>query len=268
MVIDSGATVHVTPNKYLLLNPTSCYRKISVADGTWVTASIMGDVLIRSICGSLLYLKGILYSPSFTKNIISAPQLIKNQEYRIIMQQNTAEVQYRNIRLQMHHKKQANLYFLKGERLHGNTKEYLELKNKNKNSRVHVNLNSYSPYYSCCNDMRKPISFQSRVFGLNNAKNKLSTHHTPVQRHNNKSNATNINSMDMNDIIKPPKAKSMDINDAHYIMGHMGETALRNYLNHHNIKATGVFRNCVHCMKWKAHNKSVNKIAINKATYP
>jgi hypothetical protein len=37
------------------------------------------------------------------------------------------------------------------------------------------------------------------------------------------------------------KQKTMDINDAHYMMGHMGERALRSILNHRNIKATGVF---------------------------
>jgi hypothetical protein len=60
----------------------------------------------------------------------------------------------------------------------------------------------------------------------------------------------------------------MDINEAHYNIGHMGEIALRQYLNHHNIKATGKFQNCVSCMKWKAQNKPVNKIATNPAKYP
>jgi hypothetical protein len=48
----------------------------------------------------------------------------------------------------------------------------------------------------------------------------------------------------------------MDINYAHYMMGHMGETALRDMLNHHNIKATGVFHNCESCMKCKAQKQA------------
>jgi hypothetical protein len=47
------------------------------------------------------------------------------------------------------------------------------------------------------------------------------------------------------------KRKTMDINYAHYMMGHMGETALRAMLNHHNIKATGVCHNCESCMNGK-----------------
>jgi hypothetical protein len=64
------------------------------------------------------------------------------------------------------------------------------------------------------------------------------------------------------------KTKTMDINEVHYKMGHMGEVALRKLLNHHNIKATGKFENCISCMKWKAQNKKVSKVAPNPAKYP
>jgi hypothetical protein len=50
------------------------------------------------------------------------------------------------------------------------------------------------------------------------------------------------------------------------MMGHMGEKAARSYLFYHGYKAAGELRNCVSCMKWKAKNKPVNKIATNKAT--
>ena len=59
----------------------------------------------------------------------------------------------------------------------------------------------------------------------------------------------------------------MDINEAHYRMGHLGETALRSILNHHGIKATGTFKNCISCMKWKVGNKRVNKVDVNPAKY-
>jgi hypothetical protein len=68
--------------------------------------------------------------------------------------------------------------------------------------------------------------------------------------------------------MKKKKTKMMDINEAHYKMGHTGEVALRKLLNHHNIKATGKFENCISCMKWKAQNKKASKIASNPAKYP
>jgi hypothetical protein len=60
----------------------------------------------------------------------------------------------------------------------------------------------------------------------------------------------------------------MDINEAHYKMGHVGEVALRKLLIHHNITATGKFENCIGCMKWKAQNKKVSKVASKTAKYP
>jgi hypothetical protein len=42
-----------------------------------------------------------------------------------------------------------------------------------------------------------------------------------------------------------------------------GEVALQRFLNHHNIKATGKFRNCISSMTWKAHNRAVSKVADN-----
>jgi hypothetical protein len=68
--------------------------------------------------------------------------------------------------------------------------------------------------------------------------------------------------------VKKKKTKSIDINEAHYKMGHMGEVTLRKLLNHHNIKATGKFENCISCMKWKAQNNRVSKVATNPAKYP
>jgi DUF917 family protein len=67
---------------------------------------------------------------------------------------------------------------------------------------------------------------------------------------------------------KKKKVKMMDINEAQHNMGHMGEAALRGFLNHHNTKATGKFQNCVSCMKWKGQNKAVSEVATNPAKYP
>jgi hypothetical protein len=58
---------------------------------------------------------------------------------------------------------------------------------------------------------------------------------------------------------KEVRMKTMDINEAHYNMGHMGEIALR-FLNHHNIQVTGKFQNCISCMKWKAQTSHLAKL--------
>jgi hypothetical protein len=43
-LFDTGATVHVTPNKHLLFNTSICCREIKVA----VQAQLVGDLLLKS----------------------------------------------------------------------------------------------------------------------------------------------------------------------------------------------------------------------------
>jgi hypothetical protein len=92
-LFDTGATVHVTPYKYLLFKTSICYREIKVANGRHVHANLVGDLLLRSERGNYLYLQGVLYSPLFNKNIISAPQLLRSKDYTIIMKDNYVEMQ-------------------------------------------------------------------------------------------------------------------------------------------------------------------------------
>jgi hypothetical protein len=49
-LFDSEETVHVTPNKHLLLNTSPCNRLIKVGNGGHVVASLIGDVLLKSTC--------------------------------------------------------------------------------------------------------------------------------------------------------------------------------------------------------------------------
>jgi hypothetical protein len=95
-LFDTGATVHVTPNKHFLFNTSICCREIKLANGRHVWAHQVGDVLLRSECSNYLYLQGVLYSPAFNKNIISAPQHMQSQDYTIFMKTNCVEMQYKD----------------------------------------------------------------------------------------------------------------------------------------------------------------------------
>jgi hypothetical protein len=109
-LFDTGATVHITPFKHLLFNTSNCYKEIKVVNGEYVRSYLAGDILLRSECENFLVLQGVLYSPAFNKNIISAPQLMKNQDYIIIMKDNYLELPYKGTSLKMHMKTLENLY--------------------------------------------------------------------------------------------------------------------------------------------------------------
>jgi hypothetical protein len=49
-LFDTGATVHVTPNKHLLFNTSICCREIKVDNGRHVRARLVGDLLLKSEC--------------------------------------------------------------------------------------------------------------------------------------------------------------------------------------------------------------------------
>jgi hypothetical protein len=137
----SGASVHVTPNKHLLLKSKPCSIQIRVANGLYVSASLVRDVLLKCKCGSLLVLRGIQYSPTFNKNIISASQLLRSKEYKNTIFKNYVEIKYQGKVLNIMFKSTANLDVLNAERQGANALENLYLNTTKSNSRVmHKNL--------------------------------------------------------------------------------------------------------------------------------
>jgi hypothetical protein len=114
-LFDTGATVHVTPNKHLLYNTSICCREIEVANGIHVWARLVGDLLLKGECGNYLYLQGVLFSPAFNKNIISASQLMQSQDYTIIMKNNYVQMRYKGTGLKMNLKTTENLYIFIGQ---------------------------------------------------------------------------------------------------------------------------------------------------------
>jgi hypothetical protein len=127
LLFDTGAMVHIMPYKYLLFNTSICYREIMVANGRHVRANLVGDLLLKSECGNYLYLQGVLYSPSFSKNVISAPLLMQIKDYTIIMKDNYVEMQYYGTGLKIEMKPTENLYIFIGRRQPEYALKYLEL---------------------------------------------------------------------------------------------------------------------------------------------
>ena len=77
-LLDSGSTVHLTNNKFLLKNITATNTNVTVGTGTTVQAYTKGDVkLIQGNSGNVIILKDVLYVPSFNQHILSIPKLLQ-----------------------------------------------------------------------------------------------------------------------------------------------------------------------------------------------
>jgi hypothetical protein len=59
-VFDTGATAHITNNDRYMYNLRPTKQTITVADGTVCPVKCKGEVVLRSICGAKLTLKGFL----------------------------------------------------------------------------------------------------------------------------------------------------------------------------------------------------------------
>jgi hypothetical protein len=57
-------------------------QTIPVADGTVYPVQSEGEVVLRSTCGAILTLKGVLYVPT-AKNILSGCKIVQNPEHRV-----------------------------------------------------------------------------------------------------------------------------------------------------------------------------------------
>jgi hypothetical protein len=81
-VFDTGATAHITNNDRYMYNLRPTKQTITVADGTVYPVQSEGEVVLRSICGAILTLKGVLYLPT-AKNILSGSKIVQNPEHRV-----------------------------------------------------------------------------------------------------------------------------------------------------------------------------------------
>jgi hypothetical protein len=114
-----------------------------VVNGKYARSYLVGDILLRIEWGNFLVLQGVLYSLAFNKNIISAPQLMKNQDYIIIVKDNYVELRYKGTSLKMHMKTSENLYIYLLE----NNNRNMQLNTTKCNSRVsHNNLHENTFY--------------------------------------------------------------------------------------------------------------------------
>jgi hypothetical protein len=81
-VFDTGAKAHITNNNRYMYSLRPKKQTITVADGTVYPVQSKGEVVLRSICGAILTLKGVLHIPT-AKNVLSGSKIVQNPKHRV-----------------------------------------------------------------------------------------------------------------------------------------------------------------------------------------
>eukprot|EP00833_Pecoramyces_ruminatium_P006363 jgi/Orpsp1_1/1180395/evm.model.c7180000073227.1 len=81
-ILDSGASIHTTNDKNLLINIRKCSEQISLPNGKIIKSTLIGN-FIGSINGYKISLLDVHYTPDIKRNLISISSLIKNR-YKVV----------------------------------------------------------------------------------------------------------------------------------------------------------------------------------------
>ncbi|RHY44573.1 hypothetical protein DYB30_005064 [Aphanomyces astaci] len=80
VVVDSGASMHMTNSTDNLTNIQACDRRVVMANGSMSHATKSGDLALQTSCGTQLVLKEVLVVNSMPMTLMSVPALLKSNE--------------------------------------------------------------------------------------------------------------------------------------------------------------------------------------------
>ena len=283
-LLDSGSTVHLTNNKFMLTNLCKTNTNVTVGTGTTVQATIKGDVkLVQEISENVMILRDVLYVPSFNQHILSIPKLLK-EGYTLFGNKTSLELVADNSNIiTTNIMDSQNMFYLKVRRTGLSAEENRMLKNRKiRDTWNDQRIMNKKESYSINNRNRKCIACEK----INNEKyreNKNCDHgmKCDIARLNARNKVEKFDkSIRRNETVKElesvpvrnDRAKKyvaiMDINIAHDKFGHVNEELLRKTCKEANIKLTGKLKDCLGCLVSKARAKGVSKATNERSKVP
>jgi hypothetical protein len=94
IILDSGASCHMTGDDALLTDTTTCRKEVEMANGQTEVALMKGSMAIKTKNGSTLVLKDVLHLKSLTSTLMSAPTITENPKTSITLKGATAIIRY------------------------------------------------------------------------------------------------------------------------------------------------------------------------------
>ena len=246
---DTGATTHITTSDAGMTNVENVNVKVLVGDGTEVICRKRGDITVAN-GDQVLHLRNVLYTRHFAKNIVSVGQLLKNSDYSVVMQDKRLSLVNGKDGSELHFKCNDGgvLFYFKGSRQQSTALSIEEIYEIDEIGNViptrDIRASDVTALAAQPTQRVPPLLATKQTYA-----EALKTPKKPPAK------AT-------------PKKKTIDINFAHDVYGHIGEAALRATLKSIDVHPTGNLRACEGCAKAKARAKAICKTSHIKATEP
>jgi Arginine methyltransferase-interacting protein, contains RING Zn-finger len=249
-LVDSGARVHITNDKSGLYNIKRTKTDVIVGDG-WTSISPMkGDLRLITDKGYDLILRNVLFIPGFDKNLLSAMKLVENNNQIILDSPDSGYIKQMN--------SDHSILLTRGEHnmLYLNAFRTLP---KTANQAT-ISHDKPSTHTSPLNLQRNP--FLSGVV--------TDDEESDDDDYDNDQPQDQIprNETYRDVLLKQPKPKHMNANDAHRKFGHCSPNEMKTLAKILNIKLTGKLDPCPACLMAKSQQSRTRKQTINHKPEP
>ena len=235
-LLDSGATVHICTDVRMMEDKKQVSETVVVGNGTEIVSTVSGTVTLTTTDeGKRLKLTDVLYAPEFKQNIISVSRMI-DKGNQVIFEDDRMTIRNKSGFLTCKRDKTRKLgamYHVEGNPIIKQTVMEVDQLQENATQQSIDNYNE--------NDWTKVEAKKT-----NKGKNKWNDQNGEFKN---------------NYVI-------VDINEAHAMLGHVGEKCLHDTAKLFGWKLSGIMTVCAGCAAAKAKARAVPKTTQEKSTVP
>jgi hypothetical protein len=239
-LLDSGATVHICNDERIMEDKRAVRETVLVGNGAAIVATVSGTVTLTTTDkGKVLKLTNVLYAPEFKQNIISISRII-DKGNKVMFDDDKMTIRNNNgflICKRDETRTIGAMYHVQGTPILKET--VLEVEQESEKP------TQQSIDYNTKEDENEWIKIDKKK------KTTKAIGETIEKR----------NANENNDVI-------VEINEAHEMLGHVGEKCLRETSKLFGWKLTGNLQVCAGCAAAKAKARAVPKMTQEKATTP
>ena len=239
-LLDSGATVHICNDERIMEDKRAVRETVLVGNGAAIVATVSGTVTLTTTDkGKVLKLTNVLYAPEFKQNIISISRII-DKGNKVMFDDDKMTIRNNNgflICKRDETRTIGAMYHVQGTPILKETVLEVEQESEKPTQQsIDYDTKEDENEWTKVNDKKKTTKAIGETIEKRNAN-------------------------ENNDVI-------VEINEAHEMLGHVGEKCLRETSKLFGWKLIGNLQVCAGCAAAKAKARAVPKMTQEKATTP